>query len=154
MKERHLARYDTQLLPKSLSNVTISWGADSSVEANVANFCAHGMRVTIPKLIAQGGLPRKNDAIKVKLPIVHVWLTGMCVYVTHETDGSVAIGIYYYVPIEQNFLNKLLSKNLNVPLQECSFVCLEWEEFVDKLCDSEDPKLKNIGRHEKEMLEA
>jgi len=154
MKERYSARYDTQLLPKSLSKVTISWGVDFSVDANVINFCTHGMRVVIPLEMSPAELPKKNDAIKVKLPIVQVWLTGMCIYVTNELDGSVSVGIYYYVPIEQNYLNKLLTKNLNVPLQECSFVCHEWEEFVDKLCNSEDPKLRNIGFHEKKMLEA
>jgi hypothetical protein len=154
MKERHSARYDIQALPKSLSKVTISWGADSLVEANVANFCTHGMRVIIPLSTSPTDLPKKNDAIKVKLPIVQVYLTGICIYVLHELDDSVSIGIYYYVLIEQNYLNKLLSNNLNVPLQECSFVCHEWEEFVDKLCNSEDPKLKNIGFQEKEMLEA
>jgi hypothetical protein len=105
-------------------------------------------------LSAPADLPGKNDAVKVKLPIVKIALTGMCIYVTTEPDGSVAIGIYYYVPIEQNFLNRLLSKNLRVPLQECSFVCHEWEEFVDKLCASEDPQLQSIGFREKEMLEA
>ncbi|MFZ4856661.1 MAG: hypothetical protein ACOYL3_09715 [Desulfuromonadaceae bacterium] len=154
MKERHIKRYYTQLLPNSLSKVTVFWGTDSSAEANVANFCTHGMRIIIPTLIDQADLPRKNDAIKVKLSIVKVSLTGMCIYVTHEADGSVAIGIYYYVPVEQNFLNKLLSKNLNVPLQECSFVCHERVEFVEKLCNSEDPDLRRIGLLEKEMLEA
>jgi hypothetical protein len=112
------------------------------------------MRVIIPLEMSSAYLPKKNDAIKVKLPIVHVWLTGICIYVTNELDGSLSIGIYFYIPIEQNYLNKLLSKNLSVPLQECSFVSHEWEEFVDKLCNSEDPKLKNIGFHEKEMLGA
>ena len=155
MKERHSTRYDIQSLPKSLSKVTILWGVDSSVEANVANvanFCTHGMKITIPTVTSQADLPKKNDAIKVKLPIVPVWLTGLCIYVTNELDGSISIGIYYYVPIEQNYLNKILSNNLNVPLQECSFVCHEWEEFVEKLCNSGDPKLRNIGFHEKEML--
>jgi hypothetical protein len=152
MKERISARYDIQSLPKSLSKVTIAWGADASVEANVANFCTHGMKVIIPVLMPPTGLPKKNDAIKVKLPIFQIWLTGICIYVTNELDGSVSIGIYFYVPIEQNYLNKLLSKNLNVPLQDCSFVCHEWEEFVDKLCNSEDPKLIKIGLQEKEML--
>jgi hypothetical protein len=154
MKERHVTRYDTQRLPKSLSNVSISWGTDSSAEANVANFCTHGMRVIIPMLQDPTDFPKKNDTIKVKLSIVNMALTGMCIYVTSEPDDSVAIGIYYFVPIEQNFLNKLLSKNLNVPLQECSFVCHEWEEFVEKLCDSDDPDLRVMGLQEKELLEA
>lgn len=154
MKERHSARYDIQSLPKSLSKVTISWGVDSSVEANVANFCTHGMKVIVPMAIYPTDFPKKNDAIRVMLPIVQVWLTGMCIYVTNELDGSISIGIYYYIPIEQNYLNKILSNSLNVPLQECSFVSHEWEEFVEKLCNSEDPKLRNIGFHEKEMLGA
>jgi len=152
MKERHSARYDTHLLPKSLSKVTISWGVDSSVEANVANFCSHGMRVIITLAMSPADLPKKNDAIKVKLPIVQVWLTGICIYVTNERDGSVSIGVYYFVPIEQNYLNKFLSNNLDVPLQECSFVSYEWEELVEKLCNSNDPKLRYVGFHEKDML--
>ena len=78
MKDRHSARYDIQLLPKSLSRVTISWGVDSSVEANVANFCTHGMKVIVPMVISPVDVPKKNDAIKVKLPIVQIWLAGMC----------------------------------------------------------------------------
>jgi hypothetical protein len=87
------------------------------------------MKVVIPALMPATDLPGKNDAIKVKLPVVHVWLSGICVYATNEPDDSVTIGIYFYVPIEQNYLNKLLSKNINVPLQECSYVCYEWEVF-------------------------
>jgi hypothetical protein len=112
------------------------------------------MKVIIPMVDSPTDFPKKNFAIKVKLPIVQVWLTGMCIYVTNELDGSISIGIYYYVPIEQNYLNKILSNNLNVPLQECSFVCHEWEEFVEKLCNSEDPKLRNIGFHEKDLFGA
>jgi len=33
-----------------------------------------------------------------------------------------------------------------------SFVCHEWEEFVGKLCDSEDPHLKEIGYQELAIL--
>ena len=154
MKDRNYIRYDTKLLPKSLRKVTVTWGADASVESDVVNFSTHGLRVLISPLISPINIPKKNDAIKVKLPIVQVNLTGMCIYATNELDGSVSMGIYCYVPIEQNYLNKLLSKSLNIPFQERSFVCHEWEEIVDKLCNSEDPKLKNIGFHEKEMLVA
>lgn len=152
MKERRSVRYDTQLLPKSLSKVKISWEDELWVEANVANFCTHGMRIIIPALMSPVDLPKKNDAIKVKLPIVQVYLNGMCIYVTNEIDDSISIGIYYYIPIEQNYLNKLLSKMLNIPLQDYSFVCHEWEELVENLCSSDDPKLNDIGSREKEML--
>lgn len=76
----------------------------------------------------------------------------MCVYVTHERDGSASLGIYFYHPDEQNYLNDLLSTALNVPPQACSFVCHEWEEFVDKLCNSEDSGLQEIGYHKRDML--
>jgi hypothetical protein len=152
MYERKYIRYDTKLLPISLRNVTITWGVDASVESDVVNFSTHGLRVLISTLMSPVNIPKKNDTIKVKLPIVQVTLAGMCIYATNELDGSVSMGIYFYVPTEQNYLNKLLSKTLNVPLQECSFVCHEWEEFVDKLSNSIDPKLKNIGFANKEML--
>jgi len=136
MKERHSVRYETQLLPKSLRKVTVSWGVDSSIESEVANFCTHGMKVIIPPSMPQTDIPKKNDTIKVKLPIVQVWLTGKCIYATIEPDGSVSMGICYFVPIGQNDLNELLSKTIKVPLQSCSSVCQEREEIVGKQCNS------------------
>lgn len=141
MKERHSVRYDTQLLPKSLRKVTVSWGVDSYIESDVANFCTHGMKVIIPPLMPPTNIPKKNDTIKVKLPIVQVWLTGKCIYAKIEVDGSVSMGICYFVPIEQNDLNEFLSKTIKVPLQTCSTDCHEWEELVGKQCKSDDPKI-------------
>jgi hypothetical protein len=112
------------------------------------------MKIELPLLNHSARVPKKNETVKIKLPFVQVWLTGMCVYITVESENTASMGVYFYVPIEQNYLNKLLSNNLNVPLQECSFVCHEWEEFVEKLCNSEDPDLHNIGVHEKELLRA
>lgn len=90
---------------------------DSEVEAEVTNFCTHGMKVVLPYLEPLTVIPRKNDTIKVKLPIIHMWLTGKCVYATYDPDGSVSIGICHFVPIEQNDLNELLGKTFDVPLQ-------------------------------------
>ena len=154
MRERYSTRHDIQLLPKSLRKVTVLWRLDHSIKCDVVNFCAHGMKVNISPSLPQTALPKKNDVVKVQLPIIDVLFTGMCVYVENDIGDAISMGIYYYVPIEQNYFNKLLSKSLNVPLQETSFVSYEWEEFVDKLCNSEDPKLKNIGLHEKEILVA
>lgn len=151
-RERNSIRHYSELLPESLSKVTISWGADSSIESDVANCCSHGIRVLTPPLQLSTNIPKKNDTVKVLIPIGQVWISGMCVYTTNELYGSVSMGIYFYHPSEQNYLNNLLSKTLNVPLQAGSFVSHEWEELVARLCDSEDPKLKDIGHHEVELL--
>ena len=135
MKERRSARHEYQILPESLSKVTLSWGADTFVESDVVNFCTHGMKDIVPPSIPRSDIPKKNDTIKARLPINQRWLSGMCIYVTNELDGSFYMGIDYYVPIEQNYLNNLLSINLNIPLQEGSFVCHELEELADKLCN-------------------
>jgi hypothetical protein len=151
--ERRSYRYDTtQILPKRLRKVTISWGANSSIESEVINFSALGMKVIFHPIQDQIDFPKKNETVKIKFPIIQVWLTGLCIYCTDEPDGSYSVGIYFCVPAEQNNLSKLLSKRLNIPLHESSFVCHEWEELVEKLCNSEDLKLKNIGFHEKRYL--
>jgi hypothetical protein len=151
MKERHTARYDIQLLPKSLRKVTISWSVDAIIESDVINFSALGMNVVInPSL--KTDIPKKNDTIKIKLPIVQVWLTGICIYVNDLFDGTFSIGIYFCVPVEQNYINKILSKELDVPLQTCSFVKHEWEELVTYLCNSDDPRLQKIGYDEWKLL--
>jgi len=123
MKKRHSVRYDTQLLPKSLRKVTVSWGVDIFIESDVANFCTHGMKVIIPPLVPPTDIPKKHDTVKIKLPFVQVWLTGKCIYAIIERDSSVSMGICYFVPIEQNDLNEFLSKTINSPLQTCSTEC-------------------------------
>ena len=138
MKKRRSVRYDTQILPKSLCKVTVSWGVDLSAEAEVANFCTHGMKVILPPLEPPAPIPKKHDTIKVKLPIVQVWLTGKCIYATVADDGSVAMGICYLVPIAQNDLNELLYKTFKSPLRTCSSSCLEWEDLAGRQCPSED----------------
>ena len=68
MRERHSNRHDTtQLLPKRLRKVTLSWGINSSIESEVINFSALGMKVEIHPLLDQTDIPKKNDTIKIKL---------------------------------------------------------------------------------------
>jgi hypothetical protein len=144
MNKRHSVRYDTQLFLKTLRKVTVSWGVDISIESEVANFSTHGMKVIIPHLVPQTDIPKKHDTIRFKLSIIPVWLTGKCIYATIEHDSSVAIGICYLIPIEQNDLNELLKKTNNGPFQTCSTDCHEWEDLVAKQFNSEDPKLKML----------
>ncbi|MDA8430818.1 MAG: hypothetical protein M0T70_16310 [Geobacteraceae bacterium] len=141
MQERHSVRYDTQILPKSLRTVTVTWGSDTAVEADVANFCTHGMKVIIPPVPPPADIPKKHDTIKVKLPVFPVWVTGKCTYVAVEEDGSVSLGICYFVPIEQNVLNEFLSKTMEGPLQTCSTVCHQWRELVGKRYTPAPPQL-------------
>ena len=154
MNERLSVRYDSELLPGHLRKVTISWEENPPIETNVVNCCALGMRVLIPPLRFPTEIPKKSETIKVQMPIDQMWFTGMCIYATNEFDGSVSMGIYFYNPSEQNYLNNLLSKLLNEPPQSWSFVCHEWEELVTRLCNSEDSKLKEIGYREMEIITA
>jgi hypothetical protein len=130
MQERLTARYDIQSFPKRLRKVTISWGANSSIKSEIINFSELGMKVIIHPLQDQTDIPKKNDTIKIKFPIIQVWLTGLCIYCTDELNGSYSVGIYFCVPVEQNYLSKLLIKRLNIPLYVSSFVSYEWEELV------------------------
>jgi len=62
------------------------------------------------------------------------------------------MGIYFYNPSEQNLLHKLLLVSLDKKPQKFSFIKHEWEELVFSMCNSEDPKLQNIGIAEMERL--
>jgi hypothetical protein len=99
-------------------------------------------------------IPNKNDTVKVLIPVDDTWITGMCVYVANEPEGTVSLGIYFYHPTEQNYLHNLLGIATDVQPQSDSFVCHEWEELVDKLCNMDDPKLKVLGYHELDILRA
>ncbi len=130
MKERRSTRHDTQLIPNSLCKVTVSWALNSAVDAEVVNFCAHGMKVVFELLELPVTVPRKNDIIKIKLPIVQLWLTGKCVYVIGENGGPVSMGICYLVPLEQKDFKELLGKIFNNTLQPCSADCHERDGFL------------------------
>ena len=148
MNKRHSVRYDSDLLPKRLDKVSVSLMGNSSIESHVVNYCALGIRISIPPAEFPIDCPKKNETIKVLLPIDSLWLTGMCVYAAKEPDGSVSMGIYFYNPSEQNRLYNLLINSLNVPTLTSSFVSREWEELVEKLCASDDPRLQKIGLYE------
>ena len=152
MNERHSMRYDSEFLPEGLKKVAVSWDEDTSIETAVINCCAPGIRVIIPPLLLPASIPRKNDIIKVLIPLGPTWLSGMCVYVTNEHDGSVSMGIYFYNPSEQNHLNEILFKSVGISPQTHTFICYEWEELVARLCNSEDPKLKEIGCQEMKCI--
>jgi len=130
MRERRSTRHDTQLIPNSLCKVTVSWAVDSTVEAVIVDFCAHGMKVLFELTQLPAAVPKKNDTIKVKLPIVQVWLNGKCVYVKREPGDSVSMGICYLVPIEQNDFKELLGKIFNTTLQPCSADCHELDDLL------------------------
>jgi hypothetical protein len=50
--------------------------------------------------------------------------------------------------------DNVLSTAPDVPSQLDFFVCHEWEEFVGKLCNLEDPHLKEIGYQELAIIKA
>jgi hypothetical protein len=152
MNKRSRVRYHSDLLPDSISNVTVSWNENSPVEAVVANCCAHGMKVLIPSSKALFEIPSKSDIVTVQIQKDKKPFAGMCVSASAEQDGSVHMGIYFYNPDEQNYLQTLLYKSLNENHLPNSFVSYEWEETVDKLCSSDDPHLKEIGLKAKDML--
>ena len=55
-------------------------------------------------------------------------------------------------PNTTRYTSVLLPKSINDQNKPRSFVKHEWEEIVDKLCDSDDPHLRKIGHSEKGVL--
>ena len=147
MNKRNFVRYGSQLLPGSLSKVTISWEENSLIGSYVVDYGPQGMSIIIPPLMNPLNIPEHNDTVRVLMPIDQMWFTGQCIHVNKESDGSVSMGIHFSDPKEQNYLKELLFNSLNVPGEPHSFVSYEWEELVGKLCDSEDPQLQKIGVH-------
>ena len=155
MNYRNAVRYDAKFLPESLTKVAISWVENASVESYVENFCSHGIRVSMPASSIPAAIPEKNDPIRVLIPIDsshQLWFSGMCVYSINEQDSHVSMGIYFYNPNEQNHLHTILYDSLNEQPIAPSFISHEWEELVDKLCCSDDPKLKQRGIAERNKI--
>jgi len=152
MNKRNAVRYDFELLPESLNKVVISWGGSEPVESLVINCCSHGMKVTIVSNTTETAIPNKNEILKICIPKIQQSLKGMCVYAKKEPDNTVTLGIYLINPSEQNFFEDFLHGSLKHKQQQCYFIKHEWEELVTKLCNSEDPKLSQIGCHEMDNI--
>ncbi|NVN91970.1 MAG: hypothetical protein HXX11_15400 [Desulfuromonadales bacterium] len=145
MNKRNRVRYTSDLLPDSFKSVYVSWDNNCPVEASALNYCACGIRVFIPSILSSINIPRTNRPIEVLLPIDKKWLSGMCISSTNQQDGSISMGIYFYNPAEQNYLQDLLYKSLKIDPQSHSVFSHKWEELLEKLCNSDDPYLRSIG---------
>lgn len=157
MDQRHAIRYDSELLPKKMTTTTLALAEDISVESQVVNYCTLGIKVVIPPSAAPAGPPKKNDLVRVLLPVAadeRAWFTGRCVHAMTKSDGSVDMGIYFHRPDEQDHLHTLLITALNKPQQAPAFISHEWEELVSKLCDFDDPEMKEIGHREMDVIKA
>jgi hypothetical protein len=145
MNKRNAVRYGSEHLPVSMNTVMISWEGVSPIESTVINCSAHGLKVLLPVVQAVSEMPGKNETVMVKIRNDKNWLTGMCVFATRDQDDLFSMGIYFYNPHDQNYLQDLLYKSLEGSPRVSSFVSHEWEEFVEKLCNSEDPHLRQKG---------
>ena len=152
MNKRDAVRYKSDLFPESMAKVTVSWDDFSPVVANVIDYGAHGLKVTIPSLQHPVEPPKKNNTVRVKLLMDEMWFSGMCISATREPDDSVTLSVYFYNPHEQNHLKKLLCNSLTEHHRSGSFISYEWEELVDKLCNADEPHLQKIGNHHKSIL--
>jgi len=147
MNKRNFVRYGAELLPGSLSRVTISWEGHASIGSYVVDYSPQGMGLIIPATLNSLDIPKGAESVKVLMPVGRTWLNGQCVYARTEPDGSVSLGLHFSDPQERDYLKNLLFTSLKVPAESRSFVSYEWEELVGRLCDSEDPTLHKIGRH-------
>ena len=154
MNRRDVVRYGSEELPGIMNKVTVSWEENTLNGAYVVNYCSNGVSITIPPFLNRAEMPGEQATVKVLMPIGQMWFAGKCVYVKTGPDGSVCMGIHFSDPKEQTYLKDLLFNTLNVPVTSDSFVSYEWEELVEKLCDSEDPKLQKIGFHHMAIIKA
>lgn len=152
MNKRNFVRYSSEQLPVSMSRATISWGENSLIAAYVVDYGPQGMSLAIPSQVSPLAIPKQQETVKVLIPTGQVWFCGQCVYAKGESDGSVSMGVYFPDPRDQKYLKDLLFTSLNVPAVTPAFVSYEWEELVEKMCDSPDPDLNKIGCHHRANL--
>jgi hypothetical protein len=119
-----------------MGKVTISCGNNGMMAAEVADCSVHGLKVHIRNPLSAFASLQKTSKIMVQFPDDQVWLLGLCVYVAEETDGIASMGIYFYHPNEQNYLQERLYKSLKEGLSLSPVTSHEWEEAVDKLITS------------------
>ena len=144
MNTRETARYQPDFFPSSMGKVTLLWDGSLPVEANVVNCSSHGIRVLILSLRDVFDIPKKEDTVRMR--INQMWFIGTCVFASSEEDGSISMGIYFYDPIEQSLLRNLLWTLLKDCHRPFPYVSHEWEEFVYKVCHSDDSKVIHSKR--------
>jgi hypothetical protein len=131
----------------------VSW-QNTTITSNVVDYSAQGISVIIPPLDDGLQIPAIDDAIKVALPAHNTDFTGTCIHLRTEPDGSTTLGLFFADPEQQQELRTLLFKALNSVTAPYRFVSYQWEELVGKLCNSDDPKLKQLGhQHLAQMKE-
>lgn len=152
MNNRNHVRYGSEQLTGSYRRVALSWQGKPLEGSYAVNYSAHGITVVIPAAAQRREIPAENDAVEVQLPVNQKRFGGRCVHCHREADGSLSMGIHFDDPADQECLQTLLCNALKVP--EHSFISYEWEELVGKLCNSEDPKLQQLGMHHLAQLRA
>jgi hypothetical protein len=91
------------------SKVTLSWESNGSIESDVISCHRLGMGVLLSPLAQSATLPVNGESLRVHLPVDDIWLSGKCVYVNNDPDGSVIMGLYFSHPDDQNYLNVMRS---------------------------------------------
>ena len=152
MNNRDEVRYDAGALPAGMGRACLAWQEHAAIGAQVVNYSAHGIRVSIAPSQYPSDIPQKKDLVRVRMPVDEQWFSGMCVFATREQDGSLSLGVYFYKPEEQNYLKSLLFNSLGTPCPENTFVSYQWEELITRLCSSEDPRLKEMGEEKRRAL--
>ena len=79
MNKRDAVRYQADLFPESMAKVTVSWDDFSPIEANVIDYCANGLKVSIPSSQAPVEPPQKDKTVRVQMPNDEMLFSGMCV---------------------------------------------------------------------------
>jgi hypothetical protein len=153
MNNRTYVRYGSAQLPDALGKVSVSW-QDTSITLTVVDYSAQGISVVIPPLDDGLQIPAIDDTVKVALPAHNAGFTGTCIHLRTEPDGSTTLGLFFADPKEQQELRTLLFKALNSVTAPCRFVSYQWEELVGKLCNSDDPKLKQLGHQHLAQMKA
>lgn len=145
MNNRNFVRYDTDDLAPVLAKVTLSWEGVSAVESSVANYSARGMNVVVS--LSQGqAVPTREAPVQVRLPKHKSWLDGTCIHVESEGEGSIRLGLHFGDEGQQRYLQNLLFNSLKHSEEPQYYPSYQWEELVTKLCGSDNPELKKLGR--------
>lgn len=165
MKMRHSFRYVTASLPVELTAAEIVLPDKTTVPAIVENLSPLGIKLTVKGTDVRSVAICRNNIVTVRLSSGLLEAAGLCVWSGTTGYDEPDLAFYFFKPHEQNYLHKLLHI-LELPsygeggfedllwrdIEEQRFVPHEWEEVVEKLCQSKDPELQATGLREMERI--
>lgn len=154
MDRREHVRYSIGLLPEALNTVVFCWKDEADFEVNLVDYSKKGLKVSVRSSQNQIDLPSQGEKIRVRAPSDQRWISGKCVHVRSDSNGTISIGVFIEDEKDQELLEEQFLKVLDENREPIEFINRRWEETVGKLCDSSSTAVREMGlRYKQELMD-